>query len=263
VHIRHWTKRDEFCLTWDERVRLAERLAEMAALNEALDSELRRLLEQTVGEANRNANTSTIDALVVRSRAVLERVFLERGEVFASAVSKSTGILVPYVDIEAVVYRDMAVQAGSRQAEPRFIITALQALLLEPTEDIHTYLRSLSDTYTLFAFMRETPDVQSSFLKIFSDADIWLDTNVEGEFALLAFLFAHPDSHAIRLLDYRGDYFDVRSGNTWDLFFPGYYIQIRSDTALRTRNWSATRRPRVCERLVLQRARLRPVAPPH
>lgn len=40
---------------------------------------------------------------------------------------------------------------------------------------------------------------------------------------VLAFLFAPPDSSAIRMLDVRGDYFDIRTGDTWDLFFPGYY----------------------------------------
>jgi hypothetical protein len=179
VHIRHWQKQDEFCLTWDERVRLSDRLIEMESLNTKLDAELHRLLEQTIGESEVHIDTAYLDAMVTRARSVLERVFLDRGEVFASAVTKATGVLVPAEDIEAVVYRDLAISGrGSRTAEPRYIITALQALLLEPTEDVHTYLRSLSDTYTLFAFMRETPDVQSAFLKIFSDADIWLDTNV-------------------------------------------------------------------------------------
>jgi hypothetical protein len=40
---------------------------------------------------------------------------------------------------------------------------------------------------------------------------------------VLAFLFAQPDSDAMRMLDARGEYFDVRTGDTWDLFFPGYY----------------------------------------
>lgn len=53
--------------------------------------------------------------------------------------------------------------------------------------------------------------------------------NWSGGFNLLAFLFAPPDSEAIRTLDTRGDYFDIRSGNTWDLFFPGYYQSDRSE----------------------------------
>lgn len=44
-----------------------------------------------------------------------------------------------------------------------------------------------------------------------------------GGFHVVAMLFAHPDSDAIRTLDARGEYFNVRTGNTWDLFFPGYH----------------------------------------
>ena len=40
---------------------------------------------------------------------------------------------------------------------------------------------------------------------------------------ILALLFAHPDTEAIAALDARGEYFDHRTGDTWDLFFPGYY----------------------------------------
>jgi hypothetical protein len=40
---------------------------------------------------------------------------------------------------------------------------------------------------------------------------------------VLAFLFTFPDSDAMAMLDVRGEYFDLRTGDTWDLFFPGYY----------------------------------------
>jgi len=40
---------------------------------------------------------------------------------------------------------------------------------------------------------------------------------------VLAFLFAPPDCDVIKALDARGAYFDSRTGDTWDLFFPGYY----------------------------------------
>lgn len=41
--------------------------------------------------------------------------------------------------------------------------------------------------------------------------------------SVLALLFAHPDAEVIATLDTRGEYFDHRTGDTWDLFFPGYY----------------------------------------
>jgi hypothetical protein len=50
---------------------------------------------------------------------------------------------------------------------------------------------------------------------------------------LLAFLFAHPDSEAITSLGRRGEYFDYRSGDVWDLFFPGYYRSTENEGAER------------------------------
>jgi len=49
-----------------------------------------------------------------------------------------------------------------------------------------------------------------------------------GAQSALAFLFAPPDSAAMEMLDARGEYFDIRTGDTWDLFFPGYYRSYRS-----------------------------------
>ncbi len=46
---------------------------------------------------------------------------------------------------------------------------------------------------------------------------------------VLALLFAHPDANAIAALDARGEYFDHRTGERWDLFFPGYYRASNGD----------------------------------
>jgi hypothetical protein len=48
---------------------------------------------------------------------------------------------------------------------------------------------------------------------------------------VVALVFAHRDSDVMRMLDVRGAYFDRRSGDTWDLFFPGYY-RASGDSAL-------------------------------
>jgi hypothetical protein len=49
--------------------------------------------------------------------------------------------------------------------------------------------------------------------------------------SVLAFLFAPPDSDAIAMLDARGAYFDVRTGDIWELFFPGYYRPTKGTEA--------------------------------
>ncbi len=49
---------------------------------------------------------------------------------------------------------------------------------------------------------------------------------------IVALLFAQPDAAAMEVLDSRGDYFDIRTGDAWDLFFPGY---SRVPRGIRTR----------------------------
>jgi hypothetical protein len=51
---------------------------------------------------------------------------------------------------------------------------------------------------------------------------------------VVALLFAHPDSEAVRTLDARGEYFNCRTGETWDLFFPGYYKSANADLEVQT-----------------------------
>jgi hypothetical protein len=50
-----------------------------------------------------------------------------------------------------------------------------------------------------------------------------LRTIGEGGPTVLAFLFARPDSDVMESLDVSGAYFNLRTGSTWDLFFPGYF----------------------------------------
>lgn len=52
------------------------------------------------------------------------------------------------------------------------------------------------------------------------------DAERNGRPSVLAILFGFPGSSAFRSLDERGEYLNIRSGATWDLFFAGYY---RSD----------------------------------
>ncbi|WP_270889697.1 hypothetical protein [Pedococcus sp. 5OH_020] len=178
VHIRHWTKVDEFCLTWAERIRLHERLAEMDALDVILRSELRTVVLRVASEDGVELVQGMTDEAVERARGALERVLLQRGEAFAEAVVNERGANLRFDEVEALVYADLATNVPRVVVEPRLVVAALLHVMSEPSEEVRRYLRSLADTYTLFAFMRETPDVQSAVVKIFSEGDIWLDTTV-------------------------------------------------------------------------------------
>ena len=104
-------------------------------------------------------------------------MLLDRGEAFAEAVIHDRGAGIAFEDVEALVYSDLAVNPSKGQ-RARVIAASLVSLMADPPDDVKAYLRSLADTYTLFAFMRETPDVQSAVVKIFSEGDIWLDASV-------------------------------------------------------------------------------------
>lgn len=45
-----------------------------------------------------------------------------------------------------------------------------------------------------------------------------------GNWSVVAMLFAFPDEDAMSTLDSRGGYFDTRTGDVWDLLFPGYFV---------------------------------------
>lgn len=176
--IRHWKKPDEFCLTWDERVRLSARLTELDALDATLRRHLQEAIETSAAEIDIRIDNTATDSLVETCRAVIERVLLDRGEGFAAAVTHDRGGDVHPADIEAVVSKIVAEQRKELALPLHVIAATLQAILVSPPDDVRRYLRSLADTYTLFAFMRETPDVQSAVTKLFSEGDIWLDTSV-------------------------------------------------------------------------------------
>jgi hypothetical protein len=91
--------------------------------------------------------------------------------------------------------------------------------LRERQERLHnqaeTARRRLANPHGIYDLVVVAPDVRAYEDRIRAQ---W-----RGGPTVLAFLFAHPDSDVIRSLDARGDYFDKRTGDTWDLFFPGYY----------------------------------------
>jgi hypothetical protein len=72
-----------------------------------------------------------------------------------------------------------------------------------------------ADSGSRLEMTRPVPEYEATAAEI---SERW-----SGGPTVLAFLFAQPDSEAIETLDSQGNYFDHRTGDTWDLFFPGYF----------------------------------------
>lgn len=198
VHLRHWKQMDEFCLTWEERKRLDNRLAEISLQDDALRAELHSMASQFNTEEGLNLSSAALNDTVIRARSVLERVLLDRGATFAEAVLQEKGASVRFEDIEAVVYSDMLKPGRKSSIDPQHVAALVTSLMVDPPDSVRSYLRNLADTYTLFAFMQETPDVQSAIVKIFAEGDIWLDTSVV--LPLFGEVLLEPQSRAHSIL---------------------------------------------------------------
>ena len=115
-------------------------------------------------------------------RTAVETILLRQGETFASAVTTGSPIRAGEPDTEAAV-RDAMLAAGispktaSGRAAQIFEATT-HIVLTEPSEPVQEFFRAFADAYTLFAFLRQTPDVQSAVIKLYSIGEIWLDTSI-------------------------------------------------------------------------------------
>ncbi|MFA4928762.1 MAG: hypothetical protein WC558_09610 [Patulibacter sp.] len=177
--VRHWKQEDGYCLTFEETVRINARLMDLAVADEDLNRALAAHIHAEAALRNERLSAATAEAMLPCTRRVLDQVLWQRGEVFAASVAQgNTDFEFP--ELEQVARETLAngetPSPGSIQQ--KIIIGAATEALSNPSPGLQKYLRNAADAYTLFAFMRETPDVQSAVVKMFSKGDVWLDTTV-------------------------------------------------------------------------------------
>jgi len=179
--IQRWAATDDFCITRSERLREQEELTKIqlaeTELLEAIAWELGRTY-QAFGVMV--PNTVLEEAACVRT--AVETLLLKQGERFAMAVSGGDPVHAPEPDIESSVRSAMLAadiqikRAGGRIAD--IFEATTHVVLTEPAEPVQEFFRAFADAYTLFAFLRQTPDVQSAIVKLYSIGEIWLDTSI-------------------------------------------------------------------------------------
>lgn len=177
-YIRHWQKPDEFCLTNAEQERITERLAEVASETTSFHSDVVRLLERYSPHRKDQFNLADLKERVPR---ILEHLLLKRGEFFVSAVTSGNLSKIGLDDLNDVVYDDLTLYPPPGHISgrlPEMIQFVVRELLSEGSASTQRHLRRLANSYTLFSFLTETPDVQSATRKLFSHGTIWLDTTV-------------------------------------------------------------------------------------
>lgn len=175
--VKHLVKEDEFHLAFDEQQRLTEKFAQQVTQDSSLDNEICRHIESISSEID----APTKQLLCNSTKHVLDLALLKSGENFAiSVLAGSVQKLDPGV-VTALIIEELHTKYGASHnidKYPKIIEYALEQTIKSQDQSVRKHIKTLSDTYTLFAFLKETTDVQKATKKIFSFGKIWLDTTL-------------------------------------------------------------------------------------
>ena len=177
--VKHWLKEDEFCLAHEEMLRLNEFRVKAALAESNLMTEVQAVAKLQTAALNLAESEATEFTNCLRSAT--DAVLLERSQAFAMAVY--SGTLAELADSDFTTTLTSAVAKAKLKKTPGVdwiakLRGAVRELLISDTPSVQAYLRSLSDAYTLMAFLKQTPDVQGAVEKMFSHGALWLDATV-------------------------------------------------------------------------------------
>jgi hypothetical protein len=167
---------DSFCLSYDERQKLSELLAKSEEEDTAFVAELDQYINRLMLTAD---DLKIEENIVPRIRRALEKFLLDAGEAFAAGVVSGDFTSIGLEEVRSILISDANDHRYPKERVDTidFSEKVISQILTSPTETMRVSLRRLADSYTLMAFLQETPDVQSAVVKMFSQGEIWIDTS--------------------------------------------------------------------------------------
>lgn len=175
--IRHYQREDEFCLAHDERQRVVEFKTQAALAATRLQECINAVVDVLL--AGVDVPSAAREALADVVQRTVDAVLLRRSQAFALSVQTGAPSAPPAEDLRAAAVAEMArVQFPNRPGIDwlSLLENGVREVVLSDEAAVREYLRTLADAYTLFAFLRLTPDVQGAVEKMFTHGQIWLDT---------------------------------------------------------------------------------------
>lgn len=168
---KHHGQLGTYHLAFTEREKIRDQAADYLLGEEALEQDLAAGLWGSDDSLDQSPERTAAEAHNLRKH--LEVVLMKRGESFAAVVNEGGEFLLDAFRITT----DLHDAGYSGQLSTTQAGAAILRVLTGPSESTKMHLRRLVDAYTLFAFLKLTPDVQKTMLKVFSEGDIWLDTS--------------------------------------------------------------------------------------
>ncbi len=172
--IKHHNNGDQFHIDYHE----SERIKGVAASIQALKDEFDADVDEIVSFMS-DINASEKPNIANNIQNIVESYFLRKGEEFAASLARDVGPPISDADLKSIVI-EMAPRnrLSSSRDNIAIIMNIIKSILSQPSEATKEYLQLLSDSYTLFSFLEEAPDVQRVTSKLFNHGEIWLDTSV-------------------------------------------------------------------------------------
>lgn len=172
--VRHRVKEDEFNLSHEETERLKDEAAAIRLFKDVFNVDVSDIIDDLGGISNENKIIITDLA-----HKIIESYFMKRGEEFAASLAQDTEPPVNETDL-----RSIAISVSPKESlvpnrqNVDLLLHVVITQLANPSDAAKEYLRILSDSYTLFAFLEQVPDVQKVTKKLFTQGTLWLDTSV-------------------------------------------------------------------------------------
>lgn len=178
--IRHWTKEDEFCLTHEEVCRIQDRVAETECEEIEFFNEIRRLVVNEREDSD-HISDENIEEISNRILRIIDKYLIKSGESFATSVVSGEICLNDQNTVKNCIFTELSEHPTNSQYLvyfPDIALNVIARLLSSDLLAVKTHLKKISDTYTLYSFLQQTPDVQKVTKKIFGHGKIWLDTTI-------------------------------------------------------------------------------------
>lgn len=177
--VKHWVKEDEYHLAHEEMEKYNAFQVELALAENALQLSIENIARQHL--ANLAVDDAGVSRFAKAVRVATDAVLFDKSQAFAMAVAKGSLAELADTDFSAAIARVISAYDLPRikgvDWRERMNVT-VKSLVASDDASVQAHLRKLSDSYTLMAFLKQTPDVQEAVGKMFSYGELWLDTSV-------------------------------------------------------------------------------------
>jgi len=142
--------------------------------------EIERLVNNEKEDSD-HINEDNISDIAERILRIIDSYLVKSGESFASSVVSGNVCLSDTNTLKNCIFEDINNFPSTEshiEHLPDIVLNVVARILSSHNTSVITHLKKISDTYTLYSFLQETPDIQKVTKKIFSHGKIWLDTTI-------------------------------------------------------------------------------------